>query len=362
MDKDQYWNIVKGLGILAVVLGHSGSPVTPYVYMYHLALFFFISGYLYKESYSTDPFVYFAGRLRRLWLPMIQYGVAFALLHNLFLRMHIYSEQTLPSILPTKYFGKLDLFCSIKGTLLMQGGMEPMGGAMWFLLPLLLGMTLFCTIRHFTTRTVQPYGEIMAASLVLVLYILGVAIIRKRINIDYHGDIAMVAMPIIYLGFLTAKYRNRVPIKWYLGLASLVAVIAVYKITGTYVSLSEKQIIGPKWFLLASLGGIYFNLVLARVIQMSKTLSYLIAYAGERSFHIMALHFLMFKIVSLCYVLAYSKPLFWIAKFPIIDSRWWIAYTIAGVLGPVACVDLFAFVKTKWTGFRETERPSAAFG
>lgn len=127
MKEYQYWNIVKGLGIIAVVVGHCGSPIVPYVYMYHLALFFFVSGYLYKDDHSVDPFAYFASRMRRLWWPMVQYGIVFALLHNVFLQLNIYSEEILPDILPTKYFNTLDFLLTIKSTLFMQG-IEPMGG------------------------------------------------------------------------------------------------------------------------------------------------------------------------------------------------------------------------------------------
>lgn len=38
-------NILKGIGILFVVMGHCISPFTPYVYMFHMSLFFFVSGY-----------------------------------------------------------------------------------------------------------------------------------------------------------------------------------------------------------------------------------------------------------------------------------------------------------------------------
>lgn len=44
--RDKYWDIMKGLGIIAVVLGHSGCPY-PFVVIglnyYHMALFFFCS-------------------------------------------------------------------------------------------------------------------------------------------------------------------------------------------------------------------------------------------------------------------------------------------------------------------------------
>ena len=45
-----YWNIVKGIGILCIVIGHTGIPLLYYVYLFHLAIFFFVSGYLYKEE------------------------------------------------------------------------------------------------------------------------------------------------------------------------------------------------------------------------------------------------------------------------------------------------------------------------
>ena len=40
-----YWDIVKGWGIIAIVLGHTGYFAGAFVYLFHLALFFFITGY-----------------------------------------------------------------------------------------------------------------------------------------------------------------------------------------------------------------------------------------------------------------------------------------------------------------------------
>jgi len=51
----KYMNIAKALGIFAVVIGHSSSPITHFIYQWHMALFYFISGYFYKDKYSKDP-------------------------------------------------------------------------------------------------------------------------------------------------------------------------------------------------------------------------------------------------------------------------------------------------------------------
>ncbi|BBK78210.1 acyltransferase family protein [Clostridium butyricum] len=51
--RDEYWDIIKGLGILAVVLGHSGCGIKAIgriLYFYHMGLFFFISGALFNEK------------------------------------------------------------------------------------------------------------------------------------------------------------------------------------------------------------------------------------------------------------------------------------------------------------------------
>ena len=48
----------KTIGIIAVVIGHSGSPLTDFVYQWHIVLFFFISGYFYKETYSKTPVIH----------------------------------------------------------------------------------------------------------------------------------------------------------------------------------------------------------------------------------------------------------------------------------------------------------------
>ena len=52
----QPWiDIAKGIGITAVVLGHSGSSIAYYLYWFHMPLFFIISGYLFKphEDWAT---------------------------------------------------------------------------------------------------------------------------------------------------------------------------------------------------------------------------------------------------------------------------------------------------------------------
>jgi len=348
MGQKQYWNIVKGLGIIAIVIGHTGSPLWTYVYMYHLALFFFVSGYLYKEKYSPDPFGYIANRLRRIWWPLVQYGAVYALLHNVFLRINIYSNLSdIPKVTPMKEYHLYDLFVAIKQILFMQS-IEEMGGAMWFIFPLFMVMACFCFIQKLSLIAKGWKREVIVASLVIISGLLGIWLFNGKIKLEYRLDVSLLVLPIVYAGFLTRRVWDRFPLKWYVALITLITVIVIYKYTGSFISLAQQILIGPKWFFLASFAGIYFNLYLAKIIQSSQAISRRIAYLGEQSFHIMALHFLSFKIINVAYVMFYDKPYHWIAKFPFIDSNWWIAYTVAGIVGSVVCVEVFAYFKSRY--------------
>lgn len=57
IDRLLFWDILKGIGIVSIVFGHSqnlGIAIRT-VYYYHLAIFFFISGYFYMKSVTGMP-------------------------------------------------------------------------------------------------------------------------------------------------------------------------------------------------------------------------------------------------------------------------------------------------------------------
>jgi fucose 4-O-acetylase-like acetyltransferase len=75
LNNRQKWiDIAKGLGIIAVAAGHSGSGAAYYLYWFHMPLFFIISGYLFKPL--EDWLSVFNWSLRRtcqLLLPYISF-------------------------------------------------------------------------------------------------------------------------------------------------------------------------------------------------------------------------------------------------------------------------------------------------
>ncbi|MDR1764594.1 MAG: hypothetical protein LBR77_00565 [Lachnospiraceae bacterium] len=117
-----YWDVVKGIGIAAIVLGHCRP--TAFVYLYHLPLFFFVSGALYDASrHGRDPFGYLAGRMRGIWPKFVVYYSLAALCHNRLIAWGVYDG--------VEAYNRTRLLVGLCKALLF-GYDEPIVGAMWF--------------------------------------------------------------------------------------------------------------------------------------------------------------------------------------------------------------------------------------
>lgn len=46
--RDPVIDSMRGIGIVLMVLGHSGYPGTDFIYLFHMALFFMLSGWLFS--------------------------------------------------------------------------------------------------------------------------------------------------------------------------------------------------------------------------------------------------------------------------------------------------------------------------
>ncbi|HHY25792.1 MAG TPA: acyltransferase family protein [Desulfitobacterium dehalogenans] len=66
-------DILKGLGIIAVVLGHSGYQNGYFMFFFHMPLFVFASGYLYKKDSNMSWCEVTKRRFKHLMIPYIAY-------------------------------------------------------------------------------------------------------------------------------------------------------------------------------------------------------------------------------------------------------------------------------------------------
>lgn len=82
-ERNPHLDILKGIGIVSVVIGHAfdievaASPMAStlynFLYVWHLPIFFFVAGYSFKDGYANAPKMFFVKKLRNLYLPYIGY-------------------------------------------------------------------------------------------------------------------------------------------------------------------------------------------------------------------------------------------------------------------------------------------------
>lgn len=80
IERLEWADVLKGLGILAVVWGHSGSKNAFYMFWFHMPLFFFISGYLYRYKPQQNEVEYVRKKVRHLLIPYTFYLMLLALM------------------------------------------------------------------------------------------------------------------------------------------------------------------------------------------------------------------------------------------------------------------------------------------
>lgn len=74
-NRNRTLDIVKGIGICLVVLGHIQNPSQTYIYGFHMPLFFILSGSFLKEKSLANPGRYIKSRFRRLLMPFVLINV-----------------------------------------------------------------------------------------------------------------------------------------------------------------------------------------------------------------------------------------------------------------------------------------------
>jgi Fucose 4-O-acetylase and related acetyltransferases len=337
-----YMDIAKAFAIIAVVIGHSGSPVTHIIYLYHMPLFFFLSGYFYKDMYSKSPVTLLKKRLKSLYIPFVAWELLFLLLHNVFFKLSMYSDKvgygtTGSHLYTTKEFiinaAKIIAFI----------GTEQLAGAFWFILSLFTVNILFVLTSYFSTKYIKN-SEYFRFLVVFLAFTIGNIATYYGFNLHYQLNISFVALFIYYIGYLYRKIERRIDFNSYLLVISFLSLI-ISSLYGS-IDMVNNKYLSPSFLIFNSLAGIYLNIYFAKKIISYKMNYTLLDYIGKNTFTIMALHLLSFKLINIIQVNMYNLPFYMVAKFPVIDGAngWWLLYSACGLFLPIGVkytVDMF---------------------
>jgi fucose 4-O-acetylase-like acetyltransferase len=323
---------MKALGVAAIILAHSEppAPITPIVSTFYIVIFFFVSGYFFKDAYSEDLSLLARRRLVSLYVPFLYWNLGYLALHNAFFAVNVYSSQTGYLDTVSRVYTMRDL-ASVAFAIVTLRGTEQMAGALWFVASLITVTALFGLTRWTMRRLSPRYVEYLMAVAVALLFSAGYTN-QQLIAWPMFLNASLVSTVFFYFGTLYRRTESRVPVTW--PFAIVAAVVVVLGRGG--VHLGDPSPLGPVGMLIVACAGIYLCLCVATWLEPNRVTGFI----GRNSLAVVATHFLAFKLVSLVYIKAHGLPAFQLAMFPVITGEewWWAAYFACGLLVPTVAV------------------------
>lgn len=358
-------DIMKGIGIILMVMGHCGFPYTHWIFLFHMAVFFMISGYCYNDTYANSiqgVCKLIKKRVLDLYVPYVIVNSMFLLLTNIFLRLNIYTEDPNFILMLGDNVGSNTVITSISLAQALKqialiffcvGGTQ-LGGPTWF-----FGVLFIVTIAHtviifWGKKLKEKLAQFMCASLIgLLIAFLSVATSGK---IQFPLDHFLTRVGLGYLAFLIG-----IAIKKFLkdgkselfskntffgGLFSFLMLVFLDKYVD--ISMARAEITSLGCFIICALCGYVFIFAISFYVnKYSIWFSDMFAYIGKNTRGIVCLHMISFKIVSYGIITISGLPAYMLASFPVIDSvkSWvWIIYTIVGIVVPLFITNMYHWI------------------
>ena len=343
--------VAKGIGILLMVLGHSGSPAIAqnFMYFFHMPFFFFASGLFYK-AYQEDYSGYIKRKVKNLWWPFVKWSYIFLFFHNILYNLclteDIYSfkDVLLKACIIPFMFGNDNLL-----------------GGYWFLNELFYGTMFITGLCYVLLRFPYFKDKLQLSSITISLSIFFALLVMaylyptKPIIFITKMSSSIVS---ITLGFYASSLQfNKWKIeslfsiyKLFISILILLIGAIIYPVSRTSVGIMHP--IGGIYMIIMSLVGIYMMFCIAHYINIGGgKLKIFLIFTGEKTLTILTWHFLSFKIVSAFIVFFYHLPVRRIAEHATVHgySRigYWILYFIVGSATPL----IFSYLNPKFRNY-----------
>lgn len=320
---------------MLMVLGHTFFSAYGYavIYMFHMPLFFFLSGYCFRVSHLENFKNYAMKRISRIYVPFVKWGLLFLLLHNIFFHLNIYNDTFGFEGEVSQLYGVSDYLKKASLIFFCLSGNEQLLGGYWFLHTMFFASFIFYGLLRLKMPIV---GGLISLALSVLLYFKGVPIV----NI-YCGAKEFFAVSCMMAGYIYKSYSIDKFVDKYRAYVILVCVILL--ISGSvywHGEMLDMKFSNTVPYYISAISG---SIIVMRVSKYSvdKKLFYsnFISKIGNKTIEILTWHFLCFKIVSLVIITYYGLPIEHLAEFPIMIpynvQGWWVCYFIIGVAVPV---------------------------
>lgn len=366
---DYRFKLLYFFGIIFVIAGHcnNGGISLFYdwfpVYSFHLGLFVFCSGYLYKECSDHGFWAYFTKKFNKLIVPLYLYNIIYGLIVS-FLSFKGFTIGT-----GGNFIAKLLWLPITDGHQFIYN----MGG--WFVIPLFMVQIFTVCFRKILHKFFAKFKfkEFIFFIVYLILGILGVYIASKGYNTGLYLVLVrfLYFLPFMGLGLfyktVVEKYDNLSNLK-YFSIIFSIALVVIY-IVGkfpTYTpSWCNNFVHGPFMPFIVGYLGIFFWLRIAKILSTVIGKSAFVNLVAEHTYSIMINQLMGFmllktffaiinKLTGLCRNFDWKlyKNSIWYMYLPKELHHFRILYLVVGLLFPIGLSILLNKIKNSCRNFK----------
>lgn len=271
MKKIVWINQLKGVGIIAVVTGHIYvGPISDGIYLWHMPLFFLLSGYLFKPH--PEKMTFFKDKAIYLLVPYLAFLV-------------LLGSREFVAVAQVETFTNLAKY-TLKDLL---GGRYLLGwtGVFWFITCLFLTQQLANVLfPRFSLRVLWP---LMALCLVVAFATSG---LTAKWHVPWNADVVLFALPLFFLGWQYKAHGLADMRRFDLAAAVVSTLGLVLVVSGVIRTLNLKYVDygTPGITLIFCLAVVHLLVRVTQKIPEKSFVGSALASAGQASMVIMFLH------------------------------------------------------------------------
>ena len=279
-----YIDIAKCIAIICIVLGHTVGysthlvPLRNFLYSFHVALFFMISGFLFKVD--KKPFEFIKNKFIRIMIPYFIWGLLFLIPYMLFSN----------GIKNTLNINAISDIKALLLNLLYGNGNDwhlKQNSALWFL-PALFTMEV---IYYFIIKLINKHPKLDLIALPVILLVNIITSTKLTIIFPWGLNTTLNISVYFFIGYLINKYKILEKLK--------PIYIPIFIIIGYLGFIFNTQKItymnyGYGIIYLALISGLFFSvtiLLISKVINKNKVLEYI----GMNTMGILIFHKIVLK-------------------------------------------------------------------
>lgn len=183
-------DVYKGIGIVVMLMGHIGfgEMFSYIIHAFHMPMFFFISGFLFKESGNFVFDKWMQKKAASLLVPYFIYGLLNYFIWVMMIVMKGYQ------------WGLKDFLNPLVHLLTINTTKLPIAGALWFLTALFWTNLFFVLIHYFIKK------KVIAVFVAVVTVVAGFLCVRVMpVRLPWALDAGMVGLGLFYAGYLYRK-------------------------------------------------------------------------------------------------------------------------------------------------------------